>query len=300
MSSRGMKHDLQDAICTLGLADAWEEKLGSPNRFRSNHHGSTLASRDEVGYPSLKKSPKRGEMATSIAEACARGSRPGNRGGVLKASASVSKPDMKMMVCGGSGVAAQVVSRSVSVYGLSTVAMRRNEETRETVESAGAQLMLADALDAQSVQSVFDTAKPSVVISSVGGSPQDPRADSEGNLNLIENALRTGVTRFVLVSSIGAGDSKAATPEQVYSALEPVLLEKEKAENRLVELQSQMSFTVLRPGGLKSEDATGNGVLTEDLRVIGSINRAVRYRSYSHVPVHASHMNALSNHTAAL
>lgn len=36
--------------------------------------------------------------------------------------------------------------------------------------------------------------------------------------------------KFVLVTSIGTGDSKDAPPEKVYEVLEPVLVEKEKAE----------------------------------------------------------------------
>lgn len=39
--------------------------------------------------------------------------------------------------------------------------------------------------------------------------------------------------KFVLVTSIGTGDSKDAPPKQVYDVLKPVLLQKEKAEQRL-------------------------------------------------------------------
>ena len=34
-----------------------------------------------------------------------------------------------------------------------------------------------------------------------------------------------------------------------------------------------MQWTIIRPGGLKSEPATGSGVLTEDRSVCGAINR---------------------------
>ena len=45
--------------------------------------------------------------------------------------------------------------------------------------------------------------------------------------------MAKGVKKFVLVTSIGTGDSKDAPPSQVYDVLKPVLLEKEKAEERL-------------------------------------------------------------------
>lgn len=39
----------------------------------------------------------------------------------------------------------------------------------------------------------------------------------QGNINLIEAAARSGVKRFVLVTSIGTGDSKDAPPAQACS-----------------------------------------------------------------------------------
>ena len=55
----------------------------------------------------------------------------------------------------------------------------------------------------------------------------------QGTINLIEAAAKKGVKKFVLVTSIGTGDSKDAPPTQVYDVLKPVLLEKEKAEEAL-------------------------------------------------------------------
>lgn len=71
------------------------------------------------------------------------------------------------------------------------------------------------------------------VISTIGGTPANPNADSFGNINLIQAAARCGAKRFVLVTSIGTGNSKAAPPSQVYEVLEPVLVEKGKAETVL-------------------------------------------------------------------
>lgn len=38
-------------------------------------------------------------------------------------------------------------------------------------------------------------------------------------------------------------------------------------------LTDKLSYTIIRPGGLKSEAATNTGVLTEDVTVCGAINR---------------------------
>lgn len=78
-----------------------------------------------------------------------------------------------------------------------------------------------------------DIEEVDAVISTIGGSTKDPTADSLGNINVIEAAAAKGVKKFILVTSIGCGDSKDAPGEQVYKVLEPVLLQKDKAEERL-------------------------------------------------------------------
>jgi nucleoside-diphosphate-sugar epimerase len=72
------------------------------------------------------------------------------------------------------------------------------------------------------------------VVSTIGGTVTNPKADSEGNINLIEQAAQIGVKKFVLITSIGTGDSKGAPGEEVYNVLKPVLLEKGKAEAALM------------------------------------------------------------------
>lgn len=39
-------------------------------------------------------------------------------------------------------------------------------------------------------------------------------------------------------------------------------------------IDSGLTYVIIRPGGLKSEPATGNGVVTENYRVAGTIQRA--------------------------
>jgi hypothetical protein len=50
----------------------------------------------------------------------------------------------------------------------------------------------------------------------------------------------------------------------VYKVLEPVLVEKNKAEAKLQALPADcgMAWTIIRPGGLKSEPGTGNAAAT--------------------------------------
>lgn len=56
--------------------------------------------------------------------------------------------------------------------------------------------------------------------------------------------------------------------------LEKALKAKTLAENMLLKYYTNSEWTIIRPGGLKSDDATGKAVLTENTKAAGVINRA--------------------------
>jgi nucleoside-diphosphate-sugar epimerase len=153
-------------------------------------------------------------------------------------------------------------------------ALLRSDKTATELEAMGIKIATGDALDEAAMAAVMAAGEPiHTVISTIGGLPQDgERADYLGNKNLIDAARKAGVQKFILVSSIGSGNSAVALPPQALETLGSVLAEKEKAENHLI--QSGLTYIIIRPGGLKSEPATGNGILTEDSRVAGTIHRA--------------------------
>ncbi|TVU53182.1 MAG: SDR family oxidoreductase [Arthrospira sp. PLM2.Bin9] len=153
-------------------------------------------------------------------------------------------------------------------------ALLRSPASGPELERMGIEIVMGDALDLAAVeQAVADRPAISAMISTIGGLPKDgQRADYLGNRNLIDAAVKAGVGKFILISSIGSGKSAVALPPQAMETLKSVLIEKEKAEEHLI--NSGLTYTIIRPGGLKSEPATGNGVLTEDYRVAGTIHRA--------------------------
>jgi len=166
------------------------------------------------------------------------------------------------------------IAKCLAAQKMQVTALLRSPATSTELEAMGIKVVTGDALDAAAMEAAMAGGEPiHAVISTIGGLPKDgERADYLGNKNLIDAAVKAGVQKFILVSSIGSGNSAAALQPQVLETLGPVLIEKEKAENHLIE--SGMIYTVIRPGGLKSEPATGNGILTEDCRVAGSIHRA--------------------------
>lgn len=174
--------------------------------------------------------------------------------------------------------ASRGVGREIAKYLIAenyqVMALLRSSNTQSELEAIGIKVVMGDALDIASVETAMLSDKNiATVISTIGGLPKDSeRADYLGNKNLIDITVKAKVQRFIFISSIGSGESVVALPPKALETLGPVLREKEKAEQHL--MNSGLTYTIIRPGGLKSEPATGNGVLTQNSKIAGSIHRA--------------------------
>ena len=99
--------------------------------------------------------------------------------------------------------------------------------------SIQAKIMLADALDKKQVSEVLSTIdNQSIVVSLVGGQNAELaiRSDFPANKNIIDACKELGFSRFIFVTSIGAGESKPQLPEMLKPFLGPVA-EENKARN---------------------------------------------------------------------
>jgi uncharacterized protein YbjT (DUF2867 family) len=179
-----------------------------------------------------------------------------------------------IFIAGASRGVGREIAKYLTAQPLKVKAILRTEAAAAELEAMSIQVVLGDALNVGDVERAILGDEPiHTVISTIGGLPAEgQRADYLGNKNLIDAALKAGVKKFILISSIGTGNSAVALPPQALETLGSVLAEKNKAEQHLI--ASGVTYTIIRPGGLKSEPATGNGILTEDPRIAGSINRA--------------------------
>jgi len=174
------------------------------------------------------------------------------------------------------GVGFEVVKGLVQ-QGYQVVVLIRTDDTRSQLVALGAQVIMGDALNPEAMQAAvqgFGEA-PFALVTTVGGkgfTRDEPRADYLGNRHLVDAVKPLPCQRLVLVSSIGVRESAVALPEPVLETLRTALLAKAKAEEHL--MASGIPFTIVRPGGLLSEPATGQGILVKDVRIAGSITRS--------------------------
>jgi len=185
-------------------------------------------------------------------------------------------PDMRPLVIFGAsrGVGLEL-ARLECAAGRRVIAPVRPQSEVAALDEAGAAFLRADALSRQDVAGTlariggdFD------IVSTLGGQADDGRrADDEGNINVIDAAVTTGrARRFVLVTSIGCGEMAPFRSARAIAAFGAAVDAKTLAEERL--RASGLDWTILRPGGLVSEPATGRGLLCEDPQMHGFIHRA--------------------------
>ncbi|AFY33474.1 SDR family oxidoreductase [Calothrix sp. PCC 7507] len=179
-----------------------------------------------------------------------------------------------IFLAGASRGVGREIAKCLTAQKLKIKALLRTDTVAAELEALGIQVVLGDALNVEDVErAILTDEKIDTVISTLGGLPSEgERPDYLGNKNLIDAAVKAGVKKFILITSIGTGNSVDALSPQALAALGPVLAEKDKAEQHLI--GSGLTYTIIRPGGLKSEPATGNGVLTENPLIVGSIHRA--------------------------
>eukprot|EP00210_Caulerpa_lentillifera_P001402 g1347.t1 len=178
-----------------------------------------------------------------------------------------------ILVTGGGGVGLETV-KLLRDMGAWTYMLQRSDIRRTELEALNVIIVKADALDeAKLEEQILKIDGLDAVVSALGGTKNDPKVDSIGNVNLIRAAVKAKVQKFVLVSSVGAGGSISSISESGFKYLEPVLIEKTKAEEELKTHGQELEYVIIRPAHLFSKPGTGCGVLTEDVEVGGRLHR---------------------------
>jgi uncharacterized protein YbjT (DUF2867 family) len=186
---------------------------------------------------------------------------------------------VKVLVAGAHGKTARRLVRMLVEDGHEVRGLVRNEKQMPDVEADGADPLLVD-LEEEGVGAVGRAVDGcDAVIFAAGAGPGSGAARKEtmdygGAVKLVEAAEQHNARRYLMLSSMGAGD-----PEGGSEAMRPSLRAKAHADERLQE--SGLDYTIIRPGSLTDEEETGRIEAEESLGRRGEISRADVARTFA-------------------
>ena len=153
--------------------------------------------------------------------------------------------------------------------GLDVIGVMRRRADPSVLKRLGPRIIVADPTDRLEVARVFADFDPEgvAVVCLLGGTP---RLNSQGNINVIDAAKDAGIKRFLLITSIGCGDSADAVDEFVKTFIGKALRAKNWAEKHLQ--ATELDWTIVRPGGMMRRSYGGDPILVESPHVTGYMN----------------------------
>ncbi len=176
---------------------------------------------------------------------------------------------MRVAIAGGHGKIALRLERLLIGNGDEAVGLIRNPGQAEELRELGAEPVVCD-LEGEDDVSAAVAASDAVVFAAGAGPGSGPERkrtmDFGGAVKLIDAAKANGISRYLIVSSKGAGNPPAEGGDTFGEYL------RAKAEADRALAQSGLDYTIVRPGSLTDEPGTGKVQIGERLES-GSISR---------------------------
>jgi nucleoside-diphosphate-sugar epimerase len=160
---------------------------------------------------------------------------------------------MDVVVAGGHGKIALRLLRLLAEGGDRGRGLIRNPDHAADLEAAGAEPVVCDLEAEDDVSGCVQGADALVFAAGAGpgsGAERKQTMDLGGAVKLIDAARGQGISRYVMVSSVGADH-----PDQASGPMRPYLEAKAEADRQLRE--SGLDYTIVRPGSLTDEPGTG-------------------------------------------
>lgn len=177
---------------------------------------------------------------------------------------------MKALVAGATGQTGQYIVKQLVQKDISVKALVRDLEKAREMLPSEAELVVGDVLKPETLKAAIKDCD--LLLCATGASPSlDPtgpyQVDFQGTKNLVEAAKQEDIKHFVIVSSLCV--SKFFHPLNLFWL---ILYWKKQAEAYIQ--QSGLTYTIVRPGGLKNEDNADRIIMSSaDTLFEGSIPR---------------------------
>ncbi|HEY0261174.1 MAG TPA: NAD(P)H-binding protein [Lacisediminihabitans sp.] len=179
---------------------------------------------------------------------------------------------MRIVIAGGHGKIALLLSRLLTHAGHEPIGLIRDPAQADEVLAAGATPVVLDLeqTDVGELRTVLERVDAVVFAAGAGpggGNARKLSLDRDGAILLADAAVAAGVRRMVVVSSVGAdeGDPTSDDTFQVYL--------RAKGEADAAVRERDLDWTIVRPVALTDDPPTGH-VTVGDRVVRGSIPRA--------------------------
>jgi len=181
---------------------------------------------------------------------------------------------MQVLIAGGHGKIALLLARQLTASGHQAYGLIRNEDHAPELRSTGAEPVLFDLErgSADDLAALFTGTEAVVFAAGAGAGSSVERkysVDLGGSVLLADACQTAGVRGFVQISTVGAGEPAAAGSDEVWAAY---LDAKSKAEDDL--RARNLDWTIVRPGRLTDDPATGRVRLEKAPAASGSVPRA--------------------------
>jgi uncharacterized protein YbjT (DUF2867 family) len=179
---------------------------------------------------------------------------------------------MRIVIAGGHGKIALHLAQQLTAAGHEALSLIRNPAHADDVTVAGGEPIVLDLEASTAAQLAGHLTGTDAVVFAAGAGPGSTAArkltvDRDGATLLLEAAKLAGVQRYVMVSAMGA-DGFDPNSEEIFQ----VYL-RAKSEADAAVRESDLDWTIVRPGGLTDDVPTGEITIGETVER-GTIPRA--------------------------
>lgn len=179
-----------------------------------------------------------------------------------------------VVVAGATGRTGRLIVEELVNRGFLVKAIVRSASRASWLKQERVAVVEGDITSVTSLERIMEGAH--FVISALGSKKpfskrENNGVDNLGNQNLARAAKARGIRHLVVVSSIGVGDSKYALNVFFRLLMGPVLSMKGRSEEFI--RTCEVSHTIIRPGGLRDTETSGEIAFGEGGKISGSLSR---------------------------
>ena len=167
---------------------------------------------------------------------------------------------MKIVIAGGHGQIAMHLHPILKKRGHSVKGLIRKPEQANDLRKAGAEPVIIDIEKAEDISEAVGKADAVIFAAGAGpgsGAERKWTVDRDGAIKLIQAAKKNGINRYVMISAMGLDTPRGNEVFQVY--------QRAKAEADQALRKSGLDYTIIKPGRLTNDPATGKITIGENL-----------------------------------